>query len=89
MSRSREIDHELVEAMLTAVLESPGISANRIAKDVGLSLVDTLRVLNQLATDNGLIEGPALVRLETRSDTSLLTRVVLTEAGKQISNPLF
>jgi len=77
-SGSREIDQQLVESILAAALESPGISANRIAKDLGLSLVDTLRVLNQLATDDVLVEGPALVRLEKRSDTSLLTRVFLT-----------
>jgi FdhD protein len=44
--------------------------------------VDTLKIAHVLAEDDGFLEGPALVRLETRNDASLATRVWLTDAGQ-------
>ncbi|MCD6025673.1 MAG: hypothetical protein K0R08_192 [Solimicrobium sp.] len=84
MKEPRLIDKKLVESIMVVIRGAPGISANRIAKDSGLALVDALRLLSQLATDDELIEGPALLRLETRSNTSLATRVYLTEEGKRL-----
>lgn len=77
-------DEELINAILEAVHAEPGISAHRLAKDLGLSLIEVFRALTALATDSGAIEGPAPLRLETRSDASLSTRVHLTKAGEAL-----
>jgi len=78
------VDESSIESVLCAIKDAPGISASRIAKDMGWSLVESLRILSLLATADGMAPGPALIRLETRSATSLSARATLTEAGEAL-----
>lgn len=77
-------DAQLAESFLWAIKESPGISMARLAKDHGLSQVQALRMLGLLAVPGGIVDGPALVQLDRKSDTSMNTRASLTPAGESL-----
>ena len=78
----REYPEELIDAILAMVGESPEIGVHRIAKNFGVPLMPATRILHLMAVDEGALDGPALVALSRKSDTSMSTKVSLTEAGR-------
>jgi hypothetical protein len=78
------VREELIFAILEAVAREPGVSAHRLAKDLGVPLVEMLRELSLLAADGASIEGPAPLTLTYKSDTSLVARARLSPAGEAL-----